>query len=588
MKRLAAVALMLGSSLALAQFTTPQYLPFKMVNGQSDPFRYYLDNRTATPGNLSLQSVQTATLNAWDTWNAVSCAVPKTVSNGFTSGIVPDPSDPYDAFNVNPVWIVSNTDKYYFPLFGSSYVKGTALPFSFAGMLVNCDVYLNGVGINWSVSPATPAGSVDLETVLLHEMGHCLGLEHWQEPGGVPNVMTGAVQEGFQRRSLASPEDVSALCDRNPVQGGVGSPCLADGGCGGSVGQKCVNQPLTSGFAKFCTVGCTTGTGAVCELPLYCEPSTFFNPASNGACLRATNTVTKVGAACTLDNQCNSSLGKCQPEDTHPSGYKRWFQGYCYQTCAVGQPMCPAGSQCTNIGEPVPICLLSCRVGLADCRNGYSCAQTVNGGVCIPSCFADADCGDVVNVQCRTCDGLCVGRQNNSGRIGDLCTMDAQCGAGQVCTALDPSKPTKQCTIGCAAGCGTCPTGSGCQPLPPSNSLACLRTCTGAGTCPLGARCANLPTGRACLPACTNSLDCPVGQDCNNGECYNPGEDDAGCGAFCGMVDAGKPIPPIKKDAGTGGGGTGGCGCSTSGELSGLLAMLFVGFGLSRRGLRKQ
>ncbi len=590
MKR-ALCAALLVSSVAMAQFATPQYLPFKMVNTAADPFKYYIDNRVAMPGNLSLAAMQTASNNAWNTWNAVSCAVQKVQAMGFTGAMVPDPEDSFDAFNVTPVWITSNTDPKYAPVFGSAYVKGTALPFTYAGVLVTCDIFLNGVGINWSTAATTATGSVDLETVLLHEQGHCLGMDHWQAPGGVPNVMTGSVQEGFQRRVLASPEDVAAFCDRNPVQGGVGSPCLSDGGCGNTApaGTKCVTQPLATGSAKFCTIGCPAGTGFVCELPLYCEASTFFNPSSSGACLRAADTITRIGAACTADNNCNSSVGKCQPEETHPSGFKRWYQGYCYQTCAPGQPVCPAGSQCTNIGEPVPICLLSCRVGLADCRFGYSCAQSINGGVCIPSCFADADCGDATTYQCRTCDGLCVAKQNSSGHVGDICSQDSDCGAGQLCTPLDPLNPTKQCTISCAAGCGNCPTGSSCHPLAPDNSLSCLANCTGPGTCPSGARCGILPTGRGCVPPCTAASPCPVGQACNNGECYNPGEeDDAGCGAFCGKMDAGKPIIVPKKDGGTGGGGgSGGCGCSSSSDLSGLLAMLFVGWVLSRRARRQ-
>jgi len=581
-RRASAAVLLLISSVALAQ-STPQYLPFKMVNTTSNPFRYYLDNRNAMPAGLNLLAVQNATNNAWNSWNAVSCAVPKTATSGYTSGIVPNPADSYDAFNVTPVWILSATDPLHYALFGSAYVKGIAIPLTYAGVLTQCDIFLNGVGISWSVTATTAVGTVDLETVMLHEAGHCLGMDHWQPDFPDISVMVGAVQEGFQRRTPSS-KDVEALCARNPVQGGIGSPCLADGGCGAATasGAKCITQPLASGQAKFCTVGCAAGTGFVCELPLYCEASTYFNPTFSGTCLRAVDTVTRVGAPCTMNGQCNSALGLCQPEDSQPSGFKRWTQGYCYQTCAAGQPGCPAGSQCTNVGAPDPICLLSCRVGLADCRSGYSCAQSVNGGVCIPSCFQDIDCGDVLNYQCRTCDGLCVARQNSAGQIGDACTQDQECGAGQLCAKLDVAKAARLCTISCGSGCGSCPSGSTCHPIAPTNALSCLKTCTGAGTCPTGSRCANLPTGRGCMPPCLQNLDCPVGEDCVGGDCFGPGYD-AGCGAFCPTVDAGKPIIQPKKDAGTGGGGSGGCGCSSALELSGLLAVVLVGWALGRR-----
>lgn len=581
MIRGAGVVAALLASLAFAQ-STPVYLPFKMLNGAQDPFRYYIDNRTPAPGGLSLASVQSATNSAWNTWNALTCAVPKTSFAGFTGTTVPNVPDPYDTFNVTPVWIASQSDPYWQVMFGSAFVKGTAIPFTYAGVLTTCDIYLNGVGINWSVASPTLSGSVDLESVMLHETGHCLGLNHFGSQT-FSGVMAGAVQEGYQLRQLSS-LDVTGLCERNPIQGQIGSPCLTDGGCGSSVaGIKCINQPLASGSAKFCTVGCATGTGFVCDLPLFCEPATFFSPGKDGACLRAVNTVTRVGAPCNMDNQCGSSVGRCQPQDSQPSGVIRWNQGYCYQTCATGQPVCPAGSQCTALGGPAPVCLASCRVGLADCRPGYSCAQSINGGVCVPSCAQDIDCGDVVNFQCRICDGLCVNRQNSSGQIGDFCQQDTQCGAGQLCAKPEPLRPTKLCTISCGSGCGSCPTGSACHPLPPTNALSCLRTCTGSGTCPPGLRCASLSTGRACLGPCNNDdAMCPLGQECFDGDCYNFSED-AGCGAFCMQADSGKPIVVPKRDAGTGGGGSGGCGCATSSELAGLLAVGFVAWALGRK-----
>lgn len=574
MRRAALLAAVLLPALALAQPLPPKYLPFKMLNGASDPFKYYLDNRNPSPAGLSMTSVQAATTSAWGKWNNVTCAVPKTTLVGNTSGVVLNPPDPYDAFSVTPVWITSTSDMFFLGLFGGTYVKATTLALTYAGELNRCDIYANGVpGISWSVGDPTPTGSVDLETVMLHEAGHCLGLDHFGD-SAFPTVMQGAIEEGFQRRQLTQ-YDISALCDRNALQGAIGSPCLADGGCGSTVpGIKCITQPLGTGSAKFCTIGCQTGTGFVCDVPLYCDAATFFNPTFSGACLRAVNTVTAVGAPCTANNQCSSAVGLCNVQDVHPSGLPRWAQGYCSQSCAIGQPPCPAGAQCTDVGGANPICLKSCRVGLADCRPGYSCAQSVNGGVCVPSCYQDVDCGNSALYQCRTCDGLCVDRQNTSGQIGDLCSQDQQCGAGQLCAS--PGLGQKLCTLSCGVGCGNCPTGSTCHPIPPSNALFCLRTCTGPGTCPTGTRCANLSTGRACVGACINSNECPVGQDCVNGDCFNPGENDGGCEPFCTMFDAGKPITP-KKDAGTGGGGgSGGCGCASTADLSGLFALVLV------------
>ncbi len=585
MKRAIFLAALLPAIVS-AQPLPPKYLPFKLLNGSANPLKYYLDNRVPTPAGLSMATVAASTASAWGKWNGLTCAVPKVVLGGNTVGVVTNPPDPYDMFTVTPVWVLSTTDMNFLGLFGGTYVKATTLILTYAGEVNNCDIYLNGVpGITWSVNDPTPTGTVDLETVMLHESGHCLGLDHYGD-SAFPTVMQGAVEEGFQRRQLTQ-QDITALCDRNALQGAIGSPCLADGGCGSTTvpGLKCVTQPLATGSAKFCTVGCNTGTGFVCEVPLYCESASYFAPANNGACLRSVNTVTDVGAPCTMNNQCSSAVGLCNVQEVHPSGLPRWNQGYCSQSCAIGQPPCPAGAQCTDIGGVNPLCLKSCRVGLADCRPGYSCAQSINGGVCVPSCYQDVDCGNAAAYQCRTCDGLCVDRQNPSGQIGDLCLQDTQCGAGQLCAS--PGLGAKLCTLSCGVGCGNCPAGAACHPIPPSNALFCLRSCTGTGTCPSGTRCANLATGRACVGACVSNSECPVGQDCVNGDCFNPGENDAGCEPFCTLPDGGKPIKPPPKDAGTGGGGTGGCGCGNTTGPAGLLALLFV-FALRRRAFARR
>ena len=578
-------------SLALGQVLTPSspaYLPFKMLNTRADPFAWFLDSRVTTPAGLSLSSVQTASVNAWASWNAVSCTSTQAAYKGLTSAAnpaIPRPSDPYDTSSVTPVWILSEQDPDWYPVFGSAFVKAITLPLAYAGVLNQCDIFINGADGVFSVTTPTPTGSLDLQTVMLHETGHCLGMDHWNPAVGASVVMAGAVTPGYQQR-VPTTADISALCDRNPLREGIGSPCPDGGGCGTTVpGIKCITQPLVAGSARFCSVGCDTGTGFVCEVPLYCQAATYFSPSKSGACLRAIDTVTSVGKPCTMNNQCSSSVGLCQPQTTLPSGFARWVQGYCYQNCGAGQTACPVGSSCTEIGAPSQVCLASCRLGLADCRPEYSCAQTVSGGgVCIPSCHQDIDCGDTVNYQCRTCDGVCIAKQNPAGQIGDPCTMDGTCGPGQLCAKLDNLKPSRLCTLGCGKGCGDCPTGSLCHPIAPGNALFCLRTCTGPGTCPSGTRCGNLPTGRACLPPCYSNGDCPVGQDCSNGECYNPGENDAGCGAFCEIIDGGTPMNPPPKDAGVGPQNPGGgCGCSSFGAPPGLFAVLALAWTRARR-----
>jgi hypothetical protein len=278
-----------------------------------------------------------------------------------------------------------------------------------------------------------------------------------------------------------------------------------------------------------------------------------------------------VGQACTAPADCGNSSSECFTPVSLPSGLPAWANGYCSQTCEAGQPACPAGSQCYDLGNGTHHCLAGCRPGLADCRAEYVCAaNSGDGGVnlpngtCQPRCSTAADCP--ATTQCRTCDGLCVDIQNPSGQIGDVCGSDAVCGLGQVCLAYSKRLPLRQCMQQCGRGCGVCPTGSTCHALD-TGDLFCLRDCSGPGTCPAQERCGDVGTGKACVPACQSTNDCPVGQDCNAGECVTPENlDDGGfCGALCNVPDAGHPIVVAPKDAGVGGGsGSGGCGCSAS------------------------
>lgn len=587
MSRLIAAGLLLTSAFSWAQ----DYLTYKMLSTAQQPFHVYIDSRSNRPAGLDLDLVQRAVERSWATWNAVSCAYPKVQSLGRTGGVVPNPAQSYDDFSVTPVWMLTN-DADAEQIFGNTeLVMGITLPRAYAGVLQTCDIYFNGANFAWSTDAVTGIDMVDVETVALHEAGHCLGLGHFGPPEA---VMEQVVERGQNLRSF-HPEDVQKLCSRYPLQGESASPCFTDGGCA-QRSLKCLSQPVTNGLSlNLCTRGCVLGANAVCDLPLACQASSSFLDAGlGGACLLPGSIVTQVGRPCATANDCGNSFGLCQPPVMASGSNHFWVGGYCTQSCGTGQPACPAGSTCqglANIGER---CLQSCRVGLADCRVNYACAQVDDigtSGVCVPRCYADADCDTAFT--CRTCDGLCVPRQNVSGQIGDLCQTATTCGPGQTCRATDPTSIQKQCTTQCSRGCGVCPTQSTCTPGP-QGELFCLRNCTGPGTCGQGMRCADTAVGKSCQPACQpfdGGSNCPVGQRCCTsaglgqacayiGECYTP-QGDGGC-LLCTQPDGGAPITPGPKDAGPGPGGSGGCGCASPGSAWGVAMLGLLGL-LSRR-----
>lgn len=557
-----------------------EYLDFKVINTQADPLGYYVDSRSSAPAGVALSAVQVAAETAWNTWNGVPCASPSAVFRGLTASVVPDPPNRYDVYSVTPVWLSNPQDPDFDDILGPApnFVLSVAIPVSVGGVLKTCDVYLNGTA-SWSAGSTASPGYFDVQTVLLHETGHCLGLGHngfYQR-----DVMYQSLGEGDFFRALG-PDDVDSLCARYPLPGGETARCKSDGTCNGP-DLKCLPQPQTNGLSiSLCSRGCAVGTNAGCPLPTSCQTSAAFAPAFDGACLLPGSQVTPVGAPCDGQSDCGPPNAQCFAPESQPSGTLFWEGGYCTQDCAPGQPPCPAGAECVDFGGGYARCLQSCRVGLSDCRPGYACADLSTGNaVCLPACGANSDCADPTHFDCRLCDGLCVPKQNPSGQVGDACQSNDSCGPGQTC---EPSLGW-QCSRQCSRGCAVCPTGSSCNAT--SRGLFCLRDCTGPGTCPSGLRCADTETGKGCLPACSTNNDCPVGQSCYAGECYSPVED-AGCGTLCNRPDAGRPIVP-SRDAGVGGGdGSGGCGCQPVGASPAWLALGWLALGwFGRRAWRR-
>lgn len=565
----------LALALATPALADYLYLDFKVINTQANPFEYYVDSRSPAPAGIAISGVQATTEAAWAAWNGVNCATPRAQFKGLTGSIVPDPPNRYDLFSVTPVWLMNPSDPDFQDVLGPSpnFVLSVAIPISVGGALKTCDVYLNGTS-PWTIASPQPASTFDLQTVLMHEAGHCLGLGHNGFFGR--DVMYQAIGPD-EATHVLGPDDVTSLCQRYPLPGAFTAPCFADGGCS-APDLKCVPQPVTNGISEsLCTRGCALNTGGGCDVPTSCQASTAFSPSFNGACLLPGSAVTAVGAPCANATECGAPNSQCFTPTPQTSGTVFWEDGYCSQDCAPGQPPCPASSECIDFGGGVSRCLQNCRVGLSDCRPGYACAEVTTGtAVCLPACKANTDCADPSAFDCRVCDGLCVAKQNPSGQIGDLCQVDATCGPGQTCETSLGGQCSRQCSRGCAA----CPNGSSCNVTP--RGLFCLRDCTGPGTCPAGLRCADTTSGKGCLPGCNIDADCPVGEYCFQGECYPPVED-AGCTTLCNRPDAGRPIVPV-VDGGTGGGtGSGGCGCTSTTSALPLVLLAWLGLFAARR-----
>jgi len=569
MTRAMTVSVLLLSTAASGQ----TLMGFKILNNESDPFKYYVDSRDNISRGVTVAQVQTAAKNAFQTWQDVACASTAFQYVGAATGIA-NPKDPYDAFSVTGNWVTSKADEYYETALGGGVATMAALILSYDGIAQYCDVYVNGIDFKWSVSSTVPADAYDLQSVFLHEHGHCQGLGHTSISA---DVMYTRAKLGGAKRTLTS-NDRNTVCGLYPVTGVVGSPCkAAEPKCDGS-GYKCVSPANPSGgtYPAMCTRGCTLGASD-CPEPYQCVASTLIS-GSNAICVPPAEETPNIGAPCEWNGDCTSGKAVCILANNPqlPSGASNWRGGYCSQDCGAGGSACPSGSSCIDTHEG-KLCLDNCSVDNNDCRFGYSCARPdpSKSAVCVPACGADIDC--VAGHVCRPCDGLCVARQDPSAQVGDSCNSNSECGTGGVCLRFTNSE-AGICSQACGSACSVCPSGSACHPVGQNGEQYCLKTCS-VGTCPEGLQCGQLETGTGCMPTCASDDECPVGNQCIAGQCLDPNVEECTiCGSNGGIVR----LP----DGGYGTVGdlpNGGCGCRGSGPEALLWVAGLILFPVLRR-----
>jgi MYXO-CTERM domain-containing protein len=588
----AVLAMLAWSATAAAQ--QYDYLGYKMLNTRDYPFKYYLDARANQPAGIALTEVEKATTAAFQTWENVACAYPDFQYMGYstTNSSIADVRDTNDAFNVSTIWVTSTTDPYYnTALAGGRSTSGT-MPLTYAGYLYQCDIFINAVNYRWTTLATTdPRENFrDLQTALTHEVGHCMGLADVFTP--TSSVMNPEFPVGSGRRAL-DPQDVQQVCEYYPEDGAVGSPCSPSDPC--TNGLTCIpfNDQGGTLLYRYCSKGCPGLNPGECPSPFSCQNSTAVT-GSTKACLAVPNqSVTQVGKECNTSPDCGSATGICQTPAGLPSGGTAWVNGYCQQPCNAGSTAnaCPGGSVCVNTDPGTnDRCFKTCRPGSGDCRAGYTCAPLAEGDVCVPSCYADADCNNpttATDFACRVCDRVCIQNRQTGRSVGDPCTTSEQCGPEQVCFFIN-NHPQGICTQSCnTAACG-CPTGTTCKQV--GVDRVCMKDCA-TGTCSNPLQCNPVGQTYSCTAACRTRADCPSGFECFAGGCQDPTQTpDAGC-TLCG-TDAGQPPPPPPPtDGGTGGGGNpSGCGCGTAPASAlaffGALALLLLAGG--RRSWRRR
>ena len=327
--------------------------------------------------------------------------------------------------------------------------------FTGTGEIIDADMAFNN-NITWS--NAGLAGTYDYESVVLHEAGHFLGLDH--TPLTSVAVMNPEINPGEIKRKLAQP-DLTDVCLVYPTAvgpGQQGQPCASDAACASPL--KCRGAPGSA--SKICTQVCTA-TAPACPANTTCQTADV-----GKACLAPVGAV-DLCHFCTQGSNC--STGDCVTDGQH---------NWCTRSCTAAE-QCGAGYSCvtSNVGmvcAPTSPCNKQCTTA-SQCAVGYACTAG--------TCVAKGGVGDRCEVSeyCQAC-GICVGTLAEA-TCRPCCGGQGAGGACTSCTAV------------------TCTASQSCDQVSGSTDLVCVE-----------------PAGTASCQACSATKPCADGQSCVKGRCH--------------------------------------------------------------------
>ncbi len=329
--------------------------------------------------------------------------------------------------------------------------------------IYDADIVFNAATtiVDWNVNNAgcTSEPCLSLEPIVLHELGHVLGIGHpCYEADCKSWTIMGANSSDRDPETLRA-IDVAVVAQLYPGDsGGFGAPCSV--GC--DDGFVCQSEDGT----QYCTRDCDDN--ADCPIGFTCDVGT------TGRCLFTTIQRPNIGESCQQAPHVCADGAVCLGNAN---------EALCYRRCEPDSGTCPFGFACTTIEDGVSACTARGEVGSSCdteniCHDGLRCI-TVEGqaeGVCRSICDPETSspcredenciyvtegcasnpsiCGSEACLPSGFCDNSAFCFPGGAARAGEACVDSLDCDANLTCIYF--SEEIGECRQRCHGG-DTCP-----------------------------------------------------------------------------------------------------------------------------------